>query len=133
MVLLPAVAWATPPESLDVSYNQEKGLITVSGRHPTQDRLEHFIRRVRVTINQDEPQTTYLTRQESASEFQATVAVKGNPGDMIKVEVFCSQGGSKDFTLQVPKVAVIQSAPVNHAQQLKELKDKDHEALPIVP
>lgn len=134
MTLIPSIAWATPPESLDVQYNSEKKLLTVSGRHPTQDRLEHFIRRFRVTVNQDEPHTTYLTRQNSASEFQADIPLDAKPGDAIKVEVFCNQGGGKESVLHVPPQAALNEVkPVDHAQQLKDLKDKDHETVPVVP
>ncbi|MBL8013777.1 MAG: hypothetical protein JNN05_08020 [Candidatus Omnitrophica bacterium] len=131
---MPGAVWATPPESLDVSYDQEKKVILVSGRHPTQDRLEHYIRRFRVTFGEKEPQTTYLTRQNSASEFQAAIPVVAKPGDTIRVEVFCNQGGSKESVLQIANKPTLKDGEAeDHAKQLKDLKDKDHQTLPIIP
>lgn len=126
-------AWATPPQTLELSYNQDKQLLTVSGSHPTQDRLEHFIRRIRVTVNQNEPVTTYLTRQDSPGEFKAVVALNAQPGDTVKIEAFCNQGGGKEQILQIPKAVVTEVEPVDPAANLKAIKDRDHQTLPIIP
>src|SRR5262245_55130102 len=91
-VMIANGAWATPPESVDVSYNKDTGVLTVQGPHPTQDRHEHYIRRLVVTRNHDEPQKFYATRQDAANAFKMEVPFKAEPGDKIHVEVFCSQG-----------------------------------------
>lgn len=132
-MLASTVVWATPPESLDVSYNQDKNMLLISGRHPTQDRHEHFIRRIKVMINHSEPIMKYLTYQNSASEFRAEIMINGKPGDTIKIEAFCSQGGSQEYILQIPQEVVGAIEPVDHAAQLKSIKDNDHQTLPIIP
>ena len=129
----PLFSWATPPESLEVSYNQSAGTLTVSGHHPTQDRFEHFIRIVTIIRNQDEPQKFYLTRQDSASEFKVTVPVKSEPGDTIRITVNCSQGGAKSAEIQILKIVQKVIKPEISAQELKAIKDKDHQNLPIIP
>lgn len=129
----PSFSWATPPESLELSYNQSAGILTVSGRHPTQDRFEHFIRRVIITRNQDEPQKFYLTRQDSASEFKIAVPVNSEPGDTIRIAVYCSQGGTKSAEIQIPKIVQKVIKAETSAKDLKAIKDKDHQTSPIIP
>lgn len=127
-------AWATPPESLEVSYNKDLGVLTVQGAHPTQDRLVHFIRRLIVTRNHDEPQKFYATRQDSMSSFKIEVPVKAEPGDSLHIEVFCSQGGTKSADFVLPKPAAQPQEPVlSPEEQLKAMKDNGHETLPIIP
>ena len=129
----PGLVFATPPETLEIQYNPDKQSLTLSGRHPTQDRLEHFIRRIQVTRNQDEPETFYLTRQDSLKEFKVKIPIKIEPGDRIKAEVFCSQGGTKSIEFQAPQIAVQKSSSANPAEDLKAIKDKDHQNMPIIP
>lgn len=133
ILMAPSFSWSTPPESLELSYNQSAGTLTMSGRHPTQDRFEHFIRRVVITRNQDEPQKFYLTRQDSVSEFKVTVPVKLEPGDTIRIAVYCSQGGTKSAEIQIPKIVQKVIKSEISAEELKAIKDKDHQTLPIVP
>lgn len=128
--LCPQQGFATPPETLDIQYSLDAQTLTLSGRHPTQHRLEHFIRRMIVTRNQEEPQKFYLTRQDSASEFKTTVPLKLEPGDMIKIETLCSQGGGKSAEFQVPEIVVQENVP---AEDLKTIKDNAHQNMPIIP
>ena len=129
----PPFVLATPPDSLVIAYNQDSQKLTVSGHHVTQDRLEHFIRRVIVTRNQDEPQKFYLTRQDSMSEFKTTIPIKLEPGDKVKIDVFCSQGGTKSTEYQLPKVIASEVKEKAKPQDLKAVKDNDHQNMPIIP
>lgn len=131
--MAPRISFATPPESLELSYNKDSGILTAQGPHPTQDRFEHYIRRVVVTRNQDEPQKFYVTRQDSASQFKFDVPFKAEPGDKLHVEVFCSQGGTKAADLDIPKTVQKSQEPSMPAEQLKAMKDKEHQTLPIIP
>ena len=126
-------AWATPPESLTLEYDSAAEVLTLAGSHPTQDRLEHFIRRAVVVRNQDEAKKFYVTRQDSASGFKFKVPFKAEPGDQLQVEVFCSQGGSKSAVLLIPQ-AVPQAEPKEFtAEDLKAIKDRDHQSIPVIP
>jgi hypothetical protein len=134
LLMVPRLSTATPPESLDISYSKELGILIVQGPHPTQDRFEHFIRRLIVTRNQDEPQKFYVTRQDSAGGFKIEVPFKAEPGDSLRIEVFCSQGGTKSADFALPKVVVPPQEPVlTPEEQRKILKDKEHETIPIIP
>ena len=133
LFLIPLVALATPPESLELSYDQVAGTMSAQGHHPTQDRFEHYIRRVIVVRNQEEPKKFYVTRQDSVSEFKITVPVKIEPGDKFHVEVYCSQGGMKAVDLEIPKIVQKIQPHQTTAEELKALKDKDHQNLPIIP
>lgn len=129
----PSGVSATPPDSVDIQYNQDNQTMTLTGRHVTQDRLEHFIRRINVTINQQEPQKFYLTRQDSNSEFKKTIPVKLEPGDMVKIDVFCSKGGTRTAEFQVPRVTQGEVKDKTGVEDLKAVKDNDHQNMPIIP
>ncbi len=133
MMICSLPAWATPPESLMLEYDPAAGVLTISGSHPTQDRLEHFIRRAVVIRNQDEAKKFYVTRQDSASGFKFSVPFKAEPGDQLQVEVFCSQGGSKSAALLVPKPAQEAEPKEFTVEDLKALKDRDHPSIPVIP
>ena len=133
VLLMSIKVWATPPENVELAYDMGKGILTISGKHPTQDRLEHFIRRAVVVINQNEPKGFYTTRQNSANGYEFLVPVQAEAGDKIHVEVYCSQGGSKSVDLDVPR-AVSESKPVvMTADDVKALKDQDHQNIPVIP
>ena len=129
MILFCPGSFATPPANLDLSYDLDAGTLTARGAHPTQDRFEHYIRRMEVVVNEGKVQKFYFTRQDSANEFNETVMLDIKPGDDIYAEVFCSYGGTKDAMIKIPADQKQQAAPVN----LKEIKEKDHKNLMVVP
>lgn len=133
IVLSSLRVWATPPESLMLEYDRAAEVLTISGSHPTQDRLEHFIRRAVVVRNQDEAKKFYVTRQDSASGFKFKVPFKAEPGDQLQVEVFCSQGGSKSAVLMIPKIVQEAEPKEFTAEDLKAIKDRDHQSIPVIP
>lgn len=122
-------AGSTPPGDLILSYDLINMGLTAQGPHPTQDLTEHFIRRMEVVINGQEKRVFYFPRQSSASEFKETVPVELKPGDNIHVAVFCSQGGSKEADLKIAEAQPIQIVPID----LKTIRDKDHETMPMIP
>lgn len=126
-------AWSTPPDSLEVEYDLNAGVLVISGSHPTQDRLEHFIRRAVVVRNGDEPQKFYVTRQDSASGFKFSFPFKAEGGDQLQVEVFCSQGGSNTAAFQIPNAEPEAKPAEFTAEDIKAIKDRDHQAIPVIP
>lgn len=126
-------AWSTPPESLVVEYDLSTGALVIYGSHPTQDRLEHFIRRAVVVRNDDEPQKFYVTRQDSANGFKFNFPFKAEGGDQLQVEVFCSQGGSKTAAIQIPKAEPEAEPAELTAEDIKAIKDRDHQSIPVIP
>ena len=128
-VLIPAAAFATPPGDLNLSFDVDKGQITVQGPHPTQEMTEHFIRRVVVVKNDEPARTFYYPRQTSASEFKYTIELSIVPGDNIHVEVHCNQGGSKAGDLVIPEASTQDAEPMD----LKSIKDRDHETMQVIP
>jgi hypothetical protein len=117
-------AFATPPTDLSLSYDLDAGTITAQGHHPTQDRFKHYIRRMVVTQEGQEPKTFYFTRQDSASEFKQIVSVKLKAGDKAHVQVYCSQGGSSEADLVVP---------AEQKTDLNAIKARDHKNSLIMP
>ncbi|GEM_PF-1257282 len=125
-----AAAHAAPPSNLTLDYDLDSGTLTAQGSHPTQDRFEHYIRRMMVTKNQEEPQTFYFTRQNSAGEFKQTVSLKIKAGDKIHVQVYCSLGGSSEADLVIPDEKKIDGIK---KIDLKALKDQDHKNSVVIP
>lgn len=132
-VLYSPLAIATPPESLALEYDHTAEVLLISGSHPTQDRIEHFIRRAVVFRNQDEAKKFYVTRQDSASVYKFSVPFKAEGGDQLKVEVHCSQGGSQTASLVIPKAVQETEAKQLTADDLKSIKDRDHQSIPVIP
>lgn len=130
MLLSCPVSFATPPADLQLSYDLDQGTLTAQGAHPTQDRFEHFIRRMVVTVNREEPQTFYFTRQNSAGEFKQTVSLPMKAGDKISVSVYCGKGGSKDANVTIPEE---EGAGSQSAMDLKALKDQDRRNSRVIP
>lgn len=130
MLLTCPLSFATPPGDLTLSYDLDAGMLPVQGPHPTQDRFKHYIRRMVVKQNQQEPQTFYFTRQDSASEFKQTVPLKMKAADKIHIQVYCSQGGSKEADLVIPEEKKEEGMK---ALDLKALKDQDHKNSQVIP
>ena len=130
MLLVCPVSFATPPFDLTLTYDLLNGTLTAQGHHPTQDRFEHYIRRMEVTINDGEAQEFYFTRQDSVSEFKQTVSVQTKPSDQIHIKVYCSQGGTREAELVIPAAKKDASGSTT---DLKERRDQEHKNLQIVP
>ena len=133
LMMVPVLSNATSPESLELKYDQLVGTLSAQGHHPTQDRFEHYIRRLIVVRNQEEPMKFFVTRQDSVSEFKITVPLKLEPGDKIHVDVYCSQGGMKAADLEIPKIVQKVQPTEITAKALKAIKDKDHQNSMIIP
>ena len=130
MLLACPVSFAAPPANITLSYNLDAGTITAQGRHPTQDRFKHYIRRMVLTQNHEEPKTFYFTRQDLASEFKQTVPLKIKAGDKIHAQVYCSLGGSSEADLVI---ADEKKKDDNKTVDLKTLKDQDHKNSQVIP
>lgn len=123
-IFLCAQAFATPPAGLALSYDLDAGTMTAQGSHPTQDRFKHYIRRMVVAQEKQEPQTFYFTRQDSANEFKQTVPMKLKAGDRAHVQVYCSQGGSSEADLVIPD---------EQKTDINVIKAQDHRNSQVIP
>ncbi|MBI3601583.1 MAG: hypothetical protein HY209_01630 [Candidatus Omnitrophica bacterium] len=94
---------AAPASNIQLSYDTDKQTLHVEADHPT-DRLDrYFIRRVVVTKNPQESQEFYFSRQTSPAKFIADLDYPANPGDHLEVQLFASEGGTTQGSLDVIK------------------------------
>ena len=102
MTVSGAVAFATPPSQIELSYDALKGNLHIEAEHPS-DRLDrHYLRRMVIYKNDVQDQELFYPRQTYAAKFVADTALKADPGDRIAVELFCSQGGVGRQEITVP-------------------------------
>lgn len=94
-LVLPSLALAIPPASIDISYDALKGTIHVEAPHVSERLERHYLRRMTVFVNGQEAATVYYHRQQKPSGFEADVDLEVNPNDVVGVDLYCSQGGFK--------------------------------------
>ena len=93
-------AWAAPATHLHLSYDSKK--IYIDADHPS-DRLDRdFIQKVAVTKNAKDKLSLYFTHQISASKFVVALDYIANPGDHLDVELYSSEGGMAQGSIEVP-------------------------------
>lgn len=91
--------YATPPQDMKATYSN--GVLDVKMRHVTSETREHYIRTIRVTVNDGEPKVFRYPFQKYASEFEASITIALNPGDKVVVRAECKQGGSAEVELSI--------------------------------
>jgi hypothetical protein len=101
-VLMTVGAWATPPTDVKLSYDVEKHMLHIEAQHPSHKLDKHFLRRVRVMVNDAEAKEFRYTRQDEPSRFVKDIEIEAKPKDKIIVEIICSEGGSKTVEFVVP-------------------------------
>ncbi len=102
LALTVSPVWATPPREIKLSYDKEGQILHVEAQHPS-DRLErHYLRRLVVTQNGKEVQVLNYPRQVLAWGFSNDVVLAAQENDVIKVELFCSQGGNGSGEIILP-------------------------------
>lgn len=97
-------AFATPPQEINLSYDSDKGILRVEAKHVTHKK-KHYIRKMVIYHNAEEnPKVLFFTRQSKPSEFLKNFLMQANPGDTIRVKLFCSKGGTKEKSIVIPEI-----------------------------
>lgn len=101
-MLLAQAAMATPPVSISLSYDLDKGLLHVEAVHPSFDLNKSYVRLVNIYLNGDQVSQQDYYRQNDYNAFSDDIPVTAHVGDKIKVEVFCTLGGmlSQEMTVK---------------------------------
>ena len=108
LFLLPiTVSFATPPTSITLTYDSERGSLHVEAAHPSFNLDKSYVRLMNVYVNGQKVLTQDYFRQKDYKKFSDDVPVSAQAGDIIKVELFCSLGGdmSKELTVTKPTEA----------------------------
>ncbi|AGB03303.1 hypothetical protein [Methanoregula formicica] len=100
LVLLTAIALtvfpasAHAPSDIQLSYNDAAKELTVVITHPVPDPQSHYIRNVKVKVNDVVSVDRDYTSQPSGDRVTYTCSLPLNKGDTIRVTATCSQGPS---------------------------------------
>ena len=105
IVFCDSSSFATPPTSIDLSYDLTKGMLHVEAVHPSFDLDKSYVRLMNVYVNGDQVSTLNYFRQTDNKEFIDDVPLTAQVGDVIKVDLFCSLGGEMAQELTVTKTA----------------------------
>jgi hypothetical protein len=98
-----SVSFATPPVSISLSYDQEKGSLHVEAIHPSFNLEKSYVRLMNVYVNGNQVSTLNYFRQDDPDKFTDDVPVTAQIGDIIKVDLFCSLGGEMAQEMTVSK------------------------------
>jgi len=112
------LAYATPPVSITLSYNLDKGSLHVQAVHPSFDLEKSYVRLMNVYVNGEEVSTLNYFKQNDPYEFTDDVPMTAKVGDIIKVELFCSLGGDMSQVLTVTQPSA--TGPVQAAAQVTD-------------
>ncbi len=104
-------AWATPPTTLDLTYDPASGVLHVEAKHVSEHLDKHYLHRLVIYRNGAQEQEIVYTRQKYPSKFMEDIPLIAKPGETIAVEVFCSQGGSKRAELTIDSTSPDSATP----------------------
>src|SRR5271168_4324052 len=96
-----SACFATPPTSITLTYDLSKGSLHVEAEHPSFDLDKSYVRLMNVYVNGTQVSTLNYYRQNDYDKFSDDVPVTAQAGDVIKVELFCTLGGSMSQELTV--------------------------------
>jgi len=102
LLIFPVTAgWATPPVTIALSYDLNKGSLHVEAEHPSFNVTVSYVRMMVVSLNGQAVSTLYYHIQNTPDKFWDDVPLKAQVGDVISVELFCTLGGTKSQELTV--------------------------------
>jgi len=102
--LWPAAAgFATPPTSINLTYDLAKGNLHILAIHPTFDLNKSYVRLVVIYVNDTQVSSIDYFRQNDYNEFDTDVPLTAQAGDVIKADLFCTLGGEMAQELTVKK------------------------------
>jgi hypothetical protein len=92
---------ASPPVSISLSYDTVKGSLHMDAVHPSFDLNKSYVRLINIYVNGNQVSSLNYYRQNDYNSFSDDVPLTAQVGDVIKVEMFCTLGGSLSQELTV--------------------------------
>lgn len=99
LTVFPAAAHA--PSDIQMSYNDAAKELTVVITHPVPDPQSHYIRNVKVKVNDVVSVDRDYKSQPAQDSMTYTYSLPLNPGDTIRVTAACNQGPSLTKTMDI--------------------------------
>lgn len=96
------LAFASPPTSIDVTYDPAKKKITALIYHQSYNIKKHYINVVTLIINGAVVEVQRFHWQHTAREQTAVFDVPDlKPGDVITIKAFCNKGGQRAQDIKI--------------------------------
>lgn len=92
---------ARPPSQIELAYDREKQSLHVVVKHISDNMRKHYIRKIDVSRNDEDPVPYYFSSQTSAAELIIDIPLEAQPNDVIYVEAVCSEAGRAEQTLVI--------------------------------
>jgi desulfoferrodoxin (superoxide reductase-like protein) len=94
--------WAHGPKSIKLHFKSDVGKLQVEVRHPVKNPTRHFIKRIRVLVNDRIVADVRYTKQTSPEAHSVDFSLKGvGSGDLIVVKATCNKFGGKKARIKV--------------------------------
>jgi hypothetical protein len=108
-----AAAMATPPTSISLAYDTNKGSLHIEAVHPSFDLEKSYVRLVNIYVNGNLVNSLNYYRQDAPDKFTDDVPLTAQAGDVIKADLFCTLGGemAQEMTVTQPGATGTPSAP----------------------
>ena len=97
------LALAAAPTAIDLKYDPKEKVLNIDIAHVSHDQNKHYIKKVTVTKNNEEPKTLYFRQQVDHAHFVTQTPLEAQPGDAVKVEAQDSEGGSLTEEMVIPE------------------------------
>jgi len=106
-----------PIQSITLTYDLATATLHVEAAHPSNNWERDYVRMMTVSLNGQEVSTLNYYHQTSAKGFSDDVSLKAQVGDVISVDVFCTQGSSmtQEITVAAADNSATNDATVNSA------------------
>lgn len=115
LLLLIMLAMPTPPvfahrpSGIDAVYDKDSNKLEITVSHIVSDRREHYIRKLSVFKNDDDPVIKFFTMQTLNYQHNYALDIDIKPGDRIKIEALCKKGGMTEAFIDLSS-----GEPLNH-------------------
>jgi hypothetical protein len=95
-------AFSHSASKVEVAFDNETKILTVSFAHSVGDNEKHFIHKVVVEVNEEEIINQKISKQESdkGGELQYKI-IDLKSGDKVKVITKCNKNGTKSKTITI--------------------------------
>ena len=105
LILFAGRVFAHEPSAINLSYDPETKILKADIIHPTTNMRKHHIRLVKVYKNGEEMDSKYVPRQISPEGYKYETKIDAQPGDVLSVKAYCSDGGEREESLTLEQPA----------------------------
>ncbi len=125
-LLLAKTGLAHQPQSIAATYDSKAKSLAIKIEHSTQNRKEHFVRRVIIRLNDKEIFSKNFFFQSSNTGIEMDIPLDAKPEDQVTIFAYSEKGGILDQSFAVAAISIEDEAtsPENPTQTHGSLKKK---------